>query len=602
MATTPTTINEHNIPMEDSQKESEKPYNSTSQIPNKGTEPLTNRSITGVKVVGKIDLSLINETTRPPKSKRSKLKKTPVLEKNNVQVPFSSLSLRNRRIYLNYMGKLYYKDFQKSNYYSSLISKYLNILPDTEREKIYGFQILVQLENKNGKCTFEFADFDLHDFVRELSVKMKPTTHSRLMSTPENNTIQPFLFSDKRDEILPDSKMCVLNISNIEFCDGFYMIWIIKDGQKDKTIAPLRIDDTYSHPCLHYVQKYLSDRFPKALYIVYSDKSVITLTQEYTLRTYIRVLHDKINIRGKWWEEVQNKIKPSFTQCLSVPPSESKKKISFRNGYLDSLSSLQNNQKLIPVYEINHGNKEDAFMFSIDMPGEKCAVIFENVSYASTATEIFITKRCDYEHCIERVFDYFTDFGINAKRESLRRGVNTPDKFKAEKHYAVNHYDLETWISTLFKILKQPLRSTKIEFAPGLNVPKNYFERSIPTEEIKTQNIHNKLMQQLYNKLCMEYGVSNVGTEIKVGTKRIDTVVKFAESYDIYEIKTETDSFACVTLALGQLCQYAYLFCRDKIGKMVIVGPAEATKEVEDYLLWFRETYALQVYYLFLPI
>ena len=55
MATTPTTINEHNIPMEDSQKESEKPYNSTSQIPNKGTEPLTNRSITGVKVVGKID-------------------------------------------------------------------------------------------------------------------------------------------------------------------------------------------------------------------------------------------------------------------------------------------------------------------------------------------------------------------------------------------------------------------------------------------------------------------------------------------------------------------------------------------------------------------
>ena len=127
-------------------------------------------------------------------------------------------------------------------------------------------------------------------------------------------------------------------------------------------------------------------------------------------------------------------------------------------------------------------------------------------------------------------------------------------------------------------------------------------ERTISSEIISTKNIHNKLIRQLYYKLSNEYGAANVGTEIRVGSKRIDTVVKLANRYDIYEIKTTNDPFSCVTLALGQLCQYAYLFCRDKIGKMIIVGPSESTKEVDDYLTWFRNTYVLPIFYMHIPI
>lgn len=105
-------------------------------------------------------------------------------------------------------------------------------------------------------------------------------------------------------------------------------------------------------------------------------------------------------------------------------------------------------------------------------------------------------------------------------------------------------------------------------------------------------------MRKLYSKLCSEYGTDNVGTEIRTGSKRIDAVVKLCDSYDIYEIKSDPDPFTCVTIALGQICQYAYLYCRDKIGKMVIVGASAASPEVEQYLSWFRQNHSMEVYYM----
>ena len=133
---------------------------------------------------------------------------------------------------------------------------------------------------------------------------------------------------------------------------------------------------------------------------------------------------------------------------------------------------------------------------------------------------------------------------------------------------------------------------------PGLHIPQSSETRTGHGETISTRHLHDQLMSKLYDKLCSESGKDNVATEIRVGTKRIDTVVKGDDFYDIYEIKTADNPFECVTEALGQLCQYTYLFCRDKIGKMVIVGPSEMTKEVKEYLSWFRKNYSLQLYYM----
>ena len=74
--------------------------------------------------------------------------------------------------------------------------------------------------------------------------------------------------------------------------------------------------------------------------------------------------------------------------------------------------------------------------------------------------------------------------------------------------------------------------------------------------------------------------------------------IKGTDFYDLYEVKTALNPFDCVTEALGQLCQYAYLFCRDKIGKMVIAGASEPTREVEQYLAALRKNHSLYVYYI----
>lgn len=109
-------------------------------------------------------------------------------------------------------------------------------------------------------------------------------------------------------------------------------------------------------------------------------------------------------------------------------------------------------------------------------------------------------------------------------------------------------------------------------------------------------------MLKLYGKLCNESGKDNVGTGIRVGMKRIDAVVKGNGFYVIYEVKTASNSFDCVTEALGQICQYAYLYRRANIGKMVIVGAAAASPEVDQYLSWCRKKHSKEVYYLQVPL
>jgi len=49
---------------------------------------------------------------------------------------------------------------------------------------------------------------------------------------------------------------------------------------------------------------------------------------------------------------------------------------------------------------------------------------------------------------------------------------------------------------------------------------------------------------------------------------------------------------------MGQICEYAYLYCRDNIGKMVVVGPGVINQEVSNQLSWLRKKYSLGLYYM----
>ena len=382
------------------------------------------------------------------------------------------------------------------------------------------------------------------------------------------------------------------------------MIFHTIKGEVDNAVTPYKVLDADSHEILNLVHNFFEQRFEQMRIMVKYDETRIlepARSDLYQLNKYVRTLRRNLEVKGEWWEEVQNARKRTFGQCFCEPTDSVKKRfVKSKNEYLYNLASLQNDRKLIRVYEINHGKEEDAFIFSINMSDNRCAIIFENASKdSSTTTWVFIAKNEDYEACVNLMFNYFTNYTTNNKRLSLRKtGANPPEMFKAEDYTFIDHNDLGQWLKKLNRILENKPQPSDIKFVPGLNIPQSSDTRSGHGDAITTKNLHNELMRKLYDRLCSECGKDNVGTEIHVGAKRIDAVVKGSDFYDLYEVKTALNPFDCVTEALGQLCQYAYLFCRDKIGKMVIVGASEPTREVELYLATLRKNHSLRVYYI----
>ncbi len=547
-------------------------------------------------------ISLLSE--QEAKELKKKKKEQKKIEKNqkenslpesNVKVEhriiFSSLRFREGRALFTYKKEKY---TFRANYikdFSSIIRQCQKNCTRKEKGEIKNYSINVVIDKR--KHSFVFLDFDLCRFVTSLKEKYSRTSHKEKYSkVVESSAV---IEQPSQSQIAGKVK---LGVENIEFYNGYYVIVLIKNGIKDLSITPLTVVDSHSNACLRYVHRYFSERFPDDIDILYSKTKITGLTKPYILNKYIKVLHNNIDVRGDWWEEVQNERKLSLKQCRNASRAEVQQKVSLTNGYLDNLVGFQNDKNLISVYEINHGIEEKAFIFSVDLPNNRCAIIFENISYASTATEIFIAKNENYESCVNLVFSYFTDYSIYTKRDSLRKGINPPEKFHAEKYCYLVHNELSQWLINLNEVLERTNHASVIEFVHGLHVPRDKERRSGHEEFIETKNIHNELMRKLYDRLCVEYGEQNVGTEIRVGSKRIDTVVRKQNSYDIYEIKSDPDPFVCVTKALGQICQYAYLYCRDNIEKMVIVGSSKAPLEVDKYLSWFRDKYSLQVYYI----
>ena len=446
--------------------------------------------------------------------------------------------------------------------------------------------------------TFTFKDIDINKYVNNLKDSFLPE------SKKVENRIERKIVPQKPSSA---TKTMTLGAGNIHFYNDFFLIFQTKKGQIDNSVAPYRVNDPDSHEILNLVHNYFEQRFEQMRIVVKHDGTKIlepTRLDIIQLKNYVRALRRNLEVKGEWWEEVQNARKRSFAQCFGESKDSVKSKyVKSKNEYLYNLSSLQNEKKLIRVYEINHGKEEDAFIFTIDMSGNRNAIIFENASNgASTTTWVFVARNENYEVCVNLIFDYFTDYTISSKRSSLRaKNVNPPEKFKADSYAFIDHDDLEQWLKKLNRILENKPQPSEIRFVPGFNIPQSSETRIPSGNTITTSNLHNQLMLKLYDRLCSENGKDNVGTEIRVGTKRIDAVVKGKGFYDIYEVKTASNSFDCVTEALGQICQYAYLYCRDNIGKMIIVGAPAASPEVEQYLSWFRKKHSMEVYYMQVP-
>lgn len=560
------------------------------------------------------------------------------------RVLLSDLKYGQGFVSIIYKRRCYYYKDPKIRNYDKIIRQIFSRLSKARKHSLNTFLIEVIIDIPAG--SFIFKNIDFCDYINELkesSLAENNETENRnrirlnkaaKMFNVSKNTIIEFLAKNgfTINNPLPSTKLTeemykllvkeyqgekdmpqkpsttyekmTLGTSNIHFYNGYYLIFQTSKGEIDKSVAPYRVDDPNSHEILNLVHKYFEQKLEEKHIIVKLDDAKIVEPSKFELfqlKNYVRYLNQNLDEKGGWWKEVQNYRKPSLKQCRSISAEVAKKKVSLKNGYLDSLVSMQSEIELIPVYEINnHGKKEAAFIFSINMPNNRRAVIFENVSNdAATATWVFVTKIGNYEPCINLVFDYFTDYTIFKKRFSLRlKTVNPPEKFKAENYIFIDHDDLRQWLKKLNTILEQAPEPSEIQFVPGLHIPKSSETRKGHNEAITTKHLHNQLIRKLYDKLCNKYGEANVGTENRVGTKRIDVVVKGDGYYDIYEVKTAENAYDCVQEALGQLFIYTVLSCHSNIRKMVVVGMSEAPKEFEQYLSTQRKSNSLQFYYM----
>lgn len=527
-------------------------------------------------------------------------------EKKNQQkieygIQFYKLMFRNNVVFFNYKKRRYvYRDNNIKDY-DKILKQIYSRVSKTRENDIKTSLIWVEIDIEFQ--TFKFIDLDINKYIKNL----KDTYLPQSKKEESHNVIL-----SKNGDALPQPMTALytmtLNSGNIHFYNGYFLIFLTANGERDNSVAPYRVNDTDSHEILNLVHRYFEQRFEQMRITIKHDKKQIFKPSNFEifqLKNYVKALGRNLDVKGDWWEEVQNVRKRTFRQCFGESKDFVKSRyVRSKNEYLYNLSSLQNEKKLIRVYEVNHGREEDAFIFSIDMPGNRNAIIFENASNeASTSTWLFVALNENYDECVNLIFDYFTDYTISSKRSSLRaKNINPPEKFKAESYYFIDHDDLEQWLKKLNSIIEGESKPSEIKFEPGLKIPQSSEIRYRHTDAISTRNLHNQLMVKLYDRLCWENGQENVGTEIRIGTKRIDAVVKGEYFYDIYEVKTAQDSFDCVTEALGQICQYAYLYCRDKIGKMVIVGASIAGKEVEEYLSWFRKKHSMKVYYMQVPL
>ena len=512
-------------------------------------------------------------------------------------IQFSALRFSHKKVSIIYKKRRYvYRDHNIKDY-DTILEQIYSRASKARKNTIKTSLVKVVIDTETE--TFTFKDIDINKYVNNLKesffpqnkkVEARNETTSKVKDVPQKSS--------------STTKTIKLDNGNIHFYNGYFLIFRTVNGVIDNSVNPYRVNDPDSHEILNLVHNYFEQRFEQMRIVVKHDDTKIYEPSKldlFQLKNYVRALRRNLEVKGEWWEEVQNARKRTFGQCFGEPIDSVKSKyVKSKNEYLYNLSSLQNERKLIRVYEINHGKEEDAFIFTISMSNNRCAIVFENASNeASTTTWLFVAKNENYEDCVNMVFNYFTDYTILAKRSSLRKAnTNPPFKFKAESYTFIDHNDLGQWLKKLDKVLERTSQTSNIVFVPGLNIPKNSGARTSHSDVIPTKNLHNQLQRKLYERLCDEHGKEHVGTEIRVGVKRIDTVVQGNGFYDIYEVKTATNPFDCVTEALGQLCQYAYLFCRDKIGKMVIVGASEANREVEQYLSWFRKKHMMEVYYM----
>jgi len=143
------------------------------------------------------------------------------------------------------------------------------------------------------------------------------------------------------------------------------------------------------------------------------------------------------------------------------------------------------------------------------------------------------------------------------------------------------------------------LKPTPFKFVHGCNVKKLKTTARSKSDPVNVSLRHNAMQLALYKVLCDKYGKKNVGTELATGNgTRVDVVLKQADGYWFYEIKTYHSPRACIRDAIGQLLEYSHWPNGLSAERLVVVGENTLDADGKQYLADLKSLYSLPIDYM----
>lgn len=432
--------------------------------------------------------------------------------------------------------------------------------------------------------------------------------HRKRIKRPMANSDELIIEKNEIPSIstLIEIKVQFCHASNLCFFNGYYLVGVLnKMGEIIKSIKPMKVNDPNAAECYNLLQKYLGRSSLSYIKISYNKSKVLSISNQIQLNIYVTTLKKYSILPGDWWDEMQEFRRNELLKNINDNNGKSiENSLLCKSIYIDALIRHQSEKyRIYRGCELIGYDQEDCFVFTVQLSNSLIAIVYENINFAR-ATEIFIIKQDSYNRCINALLAYFYS-DLKMKRQNLREKTISPDKFFCISYHTINHDSLEVWnkqISTKFE-RSIDYTSDLFTFAPGLKLSNKKGVTNIKTSYYP-EDLHDKLLSKLYNLLVLKYQKQNIGTEIHTLTnKRIDLVVRINDEYHFYEVKTHNDPRLCVREALGQIIDYAFFnMTKERVSKMYIVGPTEASADVDNYLKLIRQNFKLPIYYLSIQI
>jgi hypothetical protein len=140
--------------------------------------------------------------------------------------------------------------------------------------------------------------------------------------------------------------------------------------------------------------------------------------------------------------------------------------------------------------------------------------------------------------------------------------------------------------------------ATAFTFRPGCSIKPSAAAATRVLMQLDMALRHNTLQEALYRRLASQYGDQNVGTENASGVgTRVDVIVRHANEYWFYEIKTAQSPRACLREALGQLLEYAFWPGGQTATRLIVVGETAIDADGSEYLRRLRQQFSLPIEY-----